>query len=389
MSQRAKREYLLAIAERYRKATYLEKKPILDEFCNVCGYNRKYAIRKLSKALRTAAGGPAKRGRRPKYDERVVRVLIEIWEQTERVCSKRLKAALLIWLNYMPVLESSTREKLLTMSSATIDRHLAPVRRARGHKGISTTRATMFAKKHIPLKTEFDNEIRPGFMHADTVAHCGDSLLGAFAYSLTMTDIATTWTEVRAIWSKSSWLVFNGIKDIEECLPFKILGYHADNGGEVLNKRIFHYFRTSRKDEDKVEITRSRAYRKNDQCYVEQKNFTHVRKIFGYERIECRALTEQMDRIYKAYWNPLQNFFLPTAKCIEKTRVASKIVKKYDQLKTPYQRVLESDLIDEKQKLRLIAQYENLNPIELSKWLKLLLCRFERELQRLRRLKSA
>lgn len=387
MSQRAKQEYLNAIVERYKKANYLEKKPILDEFCKVCGYNRKYAIRKLSKKLKPPST-PVKRGRTPIYDARVIKVLAQIWEEMGRICSKKMKAIIPTWLNYLPVLECSTREKLLIMSASTIDRILAPTRRATGHRGISTTRATAFAKKHIPLKTEFDNESRPGFMHADTVAHCGDSLFGTYALSLTMTDIATTWTEERAVWSKGSSFVFEQIQDIEKNLPFKILGYHADNGGEVLNKRIFNYFQTSREEKDKIQITRSRPYKKNDQCYVEQKNFTHVRKIFGYERIDHRALVTEMNRIYKRYWNPLQNFFIPSAKCIKKTRIASKIVKTYDTLKTPYQRVLESELVSEEEKLKLITIYESLNPFELSKALKFSLCRFERELQRLNRIKQ-
>lgn len=361
MSQAAKREYFASVWGRYQKADTEEKGRILDEFCKVCGYSRNYAIRKLNRALDLQKKKP---GRKPIYDAAFVKVLVTVWQAMHRTCSKKMKEAIPLWLvhhDFTP----DIADKLRTISAAQMDRVLAPYRYQKIRGKSLTPKNKSFIKRVIPLKPLDAQYTKPGAIQSDTVAHCGDNIAGFYAYSLTMTDIHSTWTENRATWTKSAFLIGEAIKDIEKALPFPITDYSSDNGGEVLNENIFDYF-DKRPEGKKVNVTRGRPYRKNDQAYVEQKNNSHVRGIFGYERIEDRGLINRMNEIYKV-WNALQNYFIPTMKCIEKKRDGGRIKKKYDKPKTPYQRILDSaDVTDEaKQKLR--ATYEKLNPFELSK----------------------
>lgn len=361
MSQRAKREYFVSIWERYRKAEQGEKSRILDEFCKVCGYSRNYAIRKLGRPLNLEKKKP---GRKPIYDAAFVKVLLQVWQAMHRTCSKKMVEAFPFWLEHS-FFAPEIADKLRAISASQIDRLLAPYRYQKIRGKSLTPKSKSFIKRVIPLKPLDAQYTKPGAVQSDTVAHCGDNIAGFYAYSLTITDIHSTWTENRATWTKSAFLVGEAIKDIEKAMPFPITDYSADNGTEVLNENIFDHFQ-KRPEGRRVNVTRGRPYRKNDQAYVEQKNNSHVRGIFGYERIEERGLIERMNEIYKL-WNALQNFFIPTMKCIEKKRDGAKIKKKYDKPKTPYQRILDSAdvTIEAKQKLR--AKYELLNPFELSK----------------------
>ena len=362
MSQHAKREYLISIWERYRNASLEEKGHILDEFCKNCGYNRNYAIRKLGRPLDAPKRKP---GRKPTYDEHFVRVLAQIWMAMHRSCSKKVVAALPHWLQHAEF-EPEVTAKLLAISPATIDRVLKIFRYRQIHgKTLTSVGGRAFVKRMIPLKPLDAEYTKPGYLQADTVGHCGDDIMGFYAFSLTITDIFSTWTENRAIWTKNAHMVGNQIKDIEKTLPFQILGYSADNGNEVLNERIWDYFQ-NRPESKKVDVTRGRPYRKNDQAHVEQKNNSHVRGLFGYERIDERSLVGRMNDIYRL-WNQLQNFFIPTMKCIEKKRDGARIIKKYDKPKTPYQRILESADVTLEAKDKLRAIYSGLNPFELSK----------------------
>jgi len=280
-------------------------------------------------------------------------------------CSKKMVAALPYWINHLD-LDVATQTKLLRISSATIDRLLQPYRnkQIRGKSLTGKGGGIYFVKRMIPLKPLDAQYTKPGYMQSDTVGHCGDDISGSYTFSLTMTDICSTWTENRAVWSKSAFLVSQQIKDIESTLPFEILGYSADNGSEVLNERIYDYFQ-NRPEGKKVAVTRGRPYHSNDQAYVEQKNNSHVRGLFGYERLDERSLVERMNEIY-LLWNQLQNFYIPTMKCIEKKRDGARIVKKYDKPKTPYQRILESADVALEAKQKLQATYGKLNPFMLS-----------------------
>jgi len=255
--------------------------------------------------------------------------------------STKFKAALPEWIEFdanTAIRESEElRTKILKISRAQIDRILRPFR-MEANQGLSSTRpGNKRIKNQIPLQPKDFNITKPGEqMQADTVAHCGDSLGGKFANSLTITDIDSTWTENRALWGKTSATVIEAMKDIEAKLPFSIQGFKSDSGSEFMNYELMAYFR-ERSQENVVKMTRSRPYKKDDNCYVEQKNFTHVRELFGYARISEPELVSLMNEIYVEYWCPLQNFFVPSQKLLRKTRIGARIKEEFEAAKTPYQ----------------------------------------------------
>jgi len=228
MSPISKSEYLNSIKERYKNSSKSDKQLMLNEFCAVCGYNRKYAIRLLnSKLTPKAIKKLSKGGRKKQYDDpRILEVLQEIWSKTNLPCSKRLKAIIPIWLPYYEgELSSALRTKLLTLSPATMDRLMAPMRSKFNKRGLATTKPGSILKKHLPIKTNQWDETKPGFIEADTVAHCGLSTEGMFVYSLNCVDIATSWTEQRAVWGKAEKGVIEAIKSIERNFPFELKGF--------------------------------------------------------------------------------------------------------------------------------------------------------------------
>jgi hypothetical protein len=362
----SRKEYLLSIKNRYVRSSKKGKKLILDEFCAVCGYNRKYACRLLSQKKSKIK---RKAGRKAHYLEDLLKPLKELWFATDQMCSKKFAAAIPSWLPFYEAeiggLSPHIRQQLLQISPATIDRLLKPVRIKYKLKGLSGTKPGSLLKNQIPIRTDFWDISRPGFLEADTVAHCGNSLSGEFIWSLTLTDYHSTWTENRAVWTKNAHGVISGIRDIENNLPFKILGFDSDNGSEFLNQHLWDYF--ADRKEDAVAFTRTRPYKKNDNAHVEQKNWTHVRQLFGYDRYDKLELVDLMNDLYKNAWGPYQNFFSPTMKLISKTRVNSKYVKKYDSPKTPYQRLLNSKDISDEKKQKLTQIYNSLNPFQLKK----------------------
>lgn len=283
------------------------------------------------------------------------------------MCSKKLKAALPLWLPFYDTayepLSPDIKAQLLSMSPATIDRLLKPVRAKAGRKGLCGTRPGSLLKNQIPIRTHHWDITQPGFMEADTVAHCGNSLAGSFAWSLTLTDIMTTWTEIRATWNKGAEGVCAQIQAVESQLPFALLGFDCDNGSEFLNFHLLRYFSDRPKQ---VAFTRSRPYKKNDNAHVEQKNWTHVRHLFGYDRIEDADLVPLMNDLYTNEWSLYQNHFCPGMKLVQKQRVNSKYQKRYDVPKTPYQRLLDSPCIDEDAKHRLQDVHQALNPFILK-----------------------
>ncbi len=254
---------------------------------------------------------------------------------------------------------------LYRISPATIDRILKSNRMKHKRRGRSTTKPGTLLRKQIPIKTNQWDETRPGFIEADTVAHCGDTVEGIYANTLDFVDIATCWTEQRAVRGKSEGVVLEQIKDVENSLPFPLLGFDADNGGEFLNYHLFRHF-TQRKKKP-IQFTRSRAYRKEDNAHIEQKNWTHVRQWIGYHRLENPRVVPLLNDLYKSEWRLYHNFFQPSVKLLEKKRVASKIIKRYDKPKTPYERVLESSDVSASVKRSLKEQYAKLNPFRLRK----------------------
>jgi hypothetical protein len=358
--------YLEGLKKRYRKSSRAKKNEILNELCGVCGYNRKYAIRLFQKKKPTRK---RRRGRKNWYvGEDFLKPLKAIWLSSDQMCSKKLKVAIKDWLPYYEqeqgLLSDVVRGQLVQISASTIDRLLKKSRGEQSHKGLCGTRPGRLLKTQIPIKTDHWDVSEPGYLEADTVAHCGNSLSGDFVWSLTLTDIKSTWTENRATWNKGSGGVIEQIKDAEKRLPFKILGFDCDNGSEFLNHHLHRYFRARKKP---VQFTRSRPYRKNDNAHVEQKNWTHVRHLFGYDRFENSTLVGLMNDLYKNEWSLYQNHFRPTMKLIEKKKVNAKYVRRYDKPQTPYARLLACESISEAVKEKLKTQHSTLNPFELKR----------------------
>ena len=367
MSNKSKREYLKKVIERYFKADREEKKRILDEFCANCGYNRKYAIRLLNQQRKTQTKSK-RRGPKVIYDGLVTNVLHIIWKTSGYLCSRRLKAAIALYLPSYKIdhsLSEDTEQKLLKISHQTIDRKLKPFRLSLKRRRFCTTRPGKLLKHQIPIKTDNWDVTKPGFLECDTVVHCGDSLVGDYIYSVGGVDILTGWTEYRAVWNKGQQGVLSAIKDIEGALPFPLLGFDSDNGGEFLNYHLYRYCEM-RSPHKRVQFTRSRPYKKDDNAHIEQKNWTHVRQLIGYTRLDNPQVVGQLNDLYKGEWNWFNNYYCPSMKLISKKRVGSRIVKVYDSPKTPCQRVLEcSDVVPET-KERLREFFSSLNPFQLN-----------------------
>ena len=369
MSPGARMEYVKAVAVRYKRASKKEKGIILDELCHNCGYHRKHAIRVLTHYKRYSKPKLKNRGKPSVYNKpSIMKPLKVIWRAAHLPCSKRLKAILPLWLpsyskEYGELSEAVTTA-LHRISAPTIDRLLTPARIQYGGRGRSTTKPGTLLKTHIPIKTNQWDEKRPGFLEADTIAHCGESMAGMFAFTLDSVDIATGWTEQRAVWGKGETGVLQQIQDIEGSLPFPLLGFDSDNGSEFLNYHLMRHFHKRKKP---VQFTRSRPYHKDDNAHVEQKNWTHVRQWLGYNRFDDPEAVTLMNKLYKTEWRLYHNFFLPSVKLLEKKRIASKTIKRYDTPKTPYQRVLESPDIQDSVKQSLKQQFSQMNPFIFRK----------------------
>lgn len=365
MGKNERYAYLEAVRDRYRQANKRFKTIILNEFCQVCGYNRKYAIRLLGQRRKRPRRRP---GRKPVYrSAELQKALKRIWLVTDQMCSKKLVAAMPLWLPFYEKacekLSDGVTEKLLSISAATVDRLLASTRVRSRPKGLCATKPGSLLRNQIPIRTHNWDISQAGFMEADTVAHCGNSLAGDFIWSLTLTDIHSGWTESRATWNNGAQGVIKQIRDIETRLAFPLKGFDCDNGSEFLNHHLLRYF-SNRKP--KVKFTRSRPYKKNDNAHVEQKNWSHVRQLLGYDRFDNPNLVELINNLYANEWSLYQNHFCPTLKLLEKKRINSKYRKKYEPPKTPYQRLIASTHLTEEKKTQLQACHQKINPFILK-----------------------
>lgn len=364
MSQRSRQEYLKRIWPRYQRVGRKHRQLILNEFCTNCEYDRKYAIKLLNRPLGSRQRPP---GPEATYGETELEVLAYLWRQTDYLCSKRLKAALPIWLphyeRHQGPLSPAVRERLAQVSPATIDRLLAPVRAKAVPHGRCGTRPGTLLRTQIPIRAEEWNVHEPGYLEADTVAHCGGSLAGSFVWSITYTDIWSGWTESRAIWNKGFEGVLTQTRELEATLPFPVLAFDCDNGGEFLNYHLVRYFQKRKRP---VTFTRSRPYHKDDNAHVEQKNWMHVRQLFGYDRFENQELIKLMNDLYRQEWFWFRNFFCPSMKLIHKERIKSRWVKKYDEPATPYQRLLQWQGLNAEKRQALEKLYQQLDPIAVK-----------------------
>lgn len=376
MSHQAFIEYLMELVPIYKKATKAEKTDLLNHAQKITKKGRRTLKRHLSVKRDEelmASNHIQGRGRKLGYAKyRLMPDLRALWILMEQISAVRMKAALPDWLPYYTPkdLTPELREQILKMSASTLHRYLSEERnKLRATRGLATTTsAKQRVKARVPIRTLDEKITQPGFLQADTVSHCGTCASGPFLSSVTLTDVFSTWTECRAIKNKKARHVRKMFIDIHQTLPFDMKSVNTDSGSEFINTPIIEYMKIPHGGK-KIHFTRSRPYKKNDNCYVEQKNYTHVRQLFGYGRFEDADWVDLMNDIYKNYWNPLHNFFLPSQKLIEKVRVGAKIIKKFDQPKTPFHRLMQSAHVTSEQKLSLQKQRDSLNPIDLKKGL--------------------
>ncbi len=362
MSSKSRYEYFKVLAERYQKlASKKDRGKLLNEACAVSYLHRKSVIRALRQILK--ATNPIPRPGRPrKYDEGILFTLKRLYRESGYQCSGKLHVMIPVLLEQFKLqLSASTIKALKEISPATMDRYLKPHRAQLSRKDRTLTRpGSKLFKRMIPLKNLSNIAEGPGVLEGDTVAHCGGSAAGEFSFSLTMTDEYSGWTKNRAVLNKSAIRVQPAIEHVVCGLPFDLQLVNFDNGTEFLNHLVYGYFVRFANDKGiAFPMTRSRSYHKNDNARAEQKNWTHVRQIFGYERISDPRLVDLMNEIYEVQ-NLIQNFFIPQYKLKSKVRIGSKIKKKYDKPKTPYQRLLDSN-IEEAKKQKLREQYEALS----------------------------
>lgn len=369
MGKRFKMKYLKQIYHRYHKSNSLDKTKILDEFCKVCGYVRKYAIRQLNAPLpdddRPKPTKP-KRARKKKYLKETISMIEIIWKATSYLCSLRLHAAIPVWLPHLKEqyhVSGKIEKQLMTISPSTIDRHLKDKKQKLKRRLYGTTKPGSLLKQQIPIKTDRWNTKEPGFTETDLVSHSCNCADGDFIHSCNMTDIHTTWTETRAIMGKGQYAALEAIEDIQKELPFKLQGIDSDNGSEFINYHLLKYYA----DND-IQFTRSRPYKKDDNAHIEQKNWTHVRKIFGYIRYDSDQALSAMNDLYRNELKLMQNLFLPSQKLIKKVRIGSRYIRKYNKPQTPLQRLCacKSKNIDKNKLNRFIELFNSINPFLLS-----------------------
>jgi len=358
-------EYAEAVRGRYLRSTKKVKTKILDEFVATTGLHRKATIRLLNRRGRPP---DLKRSGRPRlYSLEATAALRVAWEAADRLCSKRFRPFLPELVGILKrkgelSLTEETETQLCQISPSTIDRLL---RRWRGdvpRHGLSTTKPGTLLKNAIPVRTFSEwNESKPGFLEVDLVAHCGESTEGFYLTTLSAVDVATGWYEPVAVWGKGQSRVGGAVYDVRKRLPMPLLGLDSDNGSEFINQSLYDYCRRN-----SITFTRSRSYKKNDSCHVEQKNWSVVRRTIGYDRFSTKAAFKALEDAYTLL-RLYVNFFQPVLKLVEKSRHGAKVHKVYDTAQTPYQRLLRSGVLTEGKERELASIYVALNPVTLLK----------------------
>jgi len=365
VTRRSVVEYAEAVRGRYFRAGKKAKTEILNEFVATTGMHRKAVIRLVNGRGRSS--GKKKRGRPRLYGHEAMAALRVAWEASDCLCSKRLQP-------FLPELGSilkrcgelsvtgDTEAQLCQMSPSTIDRLLRRWRGSGTRRGLSTTKPGTLLKNSIPIRTFSDwNENKPGFVEADLVAHCGESTEGFYITTLSTVDVVTGWCEPVAVWGKGQERVGGAVYYVRKQLPMPMLGLDSDNGSEFINQSLYNYCRR-----DGIIFTRSRSYKKNDSCHVEQKNWTVIRRVIGYDRFSSKAAFKALEGIYTLLRLYI-NFFQPVSKLMRKSRHGAKVYKLYDTAQTPYQRLLRSGVLTEDKKRELADTYGALNPVTLLK----------------------
>ena len=378
LDMKARQSLVRVTAGRYQKGSKKEKRKILDEFVQSTGYHRCYASFLLSRhgrprrvdfktTLVPDVSRRVRKKREPIYGADVVKALKIVWMNLDFMCGKRLKAALTQSVSVMERwseinVSAQTKRKLERISAATIDRLLGPERKRLELKSRSGTKPGTLLKHQVTIRTFADwDENKPGFAETDLVSHGGGDERGDFCQTLCLTDVCSAWTEAETVRNKAQVHVFEGLKNIRKRLPFDLLGLDSDNGSEFINGHLITYCK-----QEGITFTRSRPYRKNDNCFVEEKNFTLVRRAVGYMRHDTPGELAILNRLY--YYLCLRsNYFLPTMKLTSKHRIGSKVIKRYQLPQTPYQRLLDSPDVPRQAKQQLKRTYQELNPAQLTR----------------------
>jgi transposase InsO family protein len=360
----AKREYFRVMFARYGKAGDRERPGLLDEFCLTTGYNRKYAIRLLNGPAPEQERGKRPRGRKPRYSKQAISILTGVWEAAGYPWSVRLKALLPSWMPWIRKryrLVAELEKQLLAMSARQMDRRLQSKKREQKRRIYGRTKPGTLLKHHIPVKTHSWDVQVPGFAEIDLVSHSGNSADGEFAHTLNLTDIDSGWTESQAILGKSEVAVQEALNEIRASLPFRLLGVDSDNGSEFINWHLKGWC-----DDQKIQLTRGRPYKKDDNAHIEQKNWTHVRRLLGWERYDSGAAVEAINAVYRQQLRLWMNLYLPSVKLKEKVRVGSKVRRVYSAAQTPFERVLASGQGDPQRIAELKEVRAALDPFALS-----------------------
>lgn len=367
MAHKSKREYLMTIYERYQRSDQKTKEGILDEFTKVCGYHRKYAIGLLNRPL-AEEKGPRKSTKRPyTYSTKSLGIIQSIWEVAGYPWSERLKALIQVWMPWIKKqykLGAKTQKEVVSISARQMDRRLCSKKLLLKKRRYGTTKPGSLLKSQIPIRTKNWDITHAGYLELDTVAHCGNSLEGNFIYTLNGTDIKTTWVERKAVMGKGEGGILDGILDIQKVLPFPLRGIDSDNGSEFINHHLYRFCKNSKPP---IELTRARPYETNDNAHVEQKNWTHVRKMLGWDRYDTQQALEAINDLYENELRLWHNLFQPSVKCLKKIRKGSRLIRQYDPPKTPFQRVMESAQADPKKIQQLKKLFCSLYPFDLSK----------------------
>lgn len=365
MSEITRKEVLTRMRRRYASAGLEYKGKLIDEAVELFGYHRKAAIRALRRPEPRPQGVHV-RGRPREYaPEQLLKPLKVIWLAALQPCGKRLVAALPQWVPAYEAdhrkLDSDVRESLLCASAATLDRLLRPARAQHRRRG--ATRPGTLLRQEIPIRTEWSEE-GAGFLEIDTVALCGGCLDDRHAWMFDGVDIRTTWVEMRALPNRSQAATLAQLQDVEASLPFALAGLDSDNGGEFINHHLVAF---AHQRERPLAFTRSRPNRKNDNAHVEQKNYTHVRQWFGYERHDNPQVVHLINGLCKGALGQLLNFFLPSMKLQSKRREGSKTLRVYDRAATPLERVLQREEVSAEKKAQLQQLHGRLNPFALRR----------------------
>lgn len=366
ISYSARQELLLSVHKKYQNSTRKEKTKILEMLISATGYDRKHLLKLMNKTAEKITSNKSLSGRKKVYTDETIKNLKIIWEASNEICSKRLVPFIPDMMDALQrhghlKVSDASKDQLLLISSSTVDRLLKPYRTTKKKRGLCTTTAGTLLKNSIKIRTFADwNDIEIGYFEGDLVAHCGETVMGQFLNTLVITDISTSWTELIAILKKGSSEVKHGLQEAMKVIPFKVLGLDFDNGSEFINHEIFDFC-----EEEKINFTRSRPYKKNDQAHVEERNGSIVRKIIGYDRYEGEEALQALTKLYSVL-RLYVNYFQPSLKLEIKKRINSKVIKKYEAAQTPFQRLINSPYFTTKEKDDLTLYYLSLDPIDIK-----------------------